>query len=298
METIIKTENLTKTFGYKTAVKNLNLTVNKGDIYGFIGKNGAGKTTAMRMITGLCFPTSGKIELFGGEDLDSARKKTGSLIEAPSLFKGCTAYENLKRFSYLTGATDEEIYNVLLLVGLADTGNKKVKFFSLGMKQRLGLAAALLGKPEMLILDEPVNGLDPEGIKFVRDLLLKLNREHGVTILISSHLLDELSKIATKYGIINDGVLVDEITAEALNEKCSVYLKIKTSDNLTAFRTLSPLYPDGDVFIDGDHLVVKNVSEGEEPGAKLFGAGVSVNEMTTEKRGIEEYFIDKISGRG
>lgn len=296
METVIKTENLVKNFGSNCVVNDLSLTVNKGDIYGFIGKNGAGKTTLMRMLTGLCFPTAGSIELFGGEELSSARRKIGSLIEAPSLFKNCSAYENLKRFACLTGTTDEEIYDALSLVGLADVGNKKVKDFSLGMKQRLGIAIAILGNPELLILDEPVNGLDPEGIVVVRDLILKLNRERGVTVFISSHLLDELSKIVTKYGIISRGRLIEEITAEELFAKCRRMLFMRTDDNLKAFQTLASDFSDGSIYIQGDYLVVVDkVDEGAALNAKLVDNGLSVMEMSVITRGVEEYFMDKIS---
>ena len=191
------------------AVNNVNMTIHKGDIYGFIGKNGAGKTTFKRLVLGTAFLTKGEIKLFGGEPFDKARRKIGSLIEAPGLYKNCTAYENLKQFSLIYGGTDAEIKEILSLVGLAATGNKKAGKFSLGMRQRLGIAIALLGNPEFLVLDEPVNGLDPAGMKEVRDLILKLNHEKNITILISSHLLDELSKIVTRYGSINDGMLIE-----------------------------------------------------------------------------------------
>lgn len=220
MEYIIETEGLTKRYGKRLCVNNISIHIAKGDIYGFIGRNGAGKTTAMRLILVLARPTSGKIKLFNSDDLNAQRKKIGSLIEAPGLYKRCSALENMKRFSILYGGDDKEIEELLSFVGLNGVGNKKVGQFSLGMKQRLGIAIALLGNPEVLILDEPVNGLDPAGIKEVRDLLLKLNKEKNVTIMISSHLLDELAKITTKYGIINNGVLVEEIDAPKLMERC------------------------------------------------------------------------------
>ena len=169
-------KNLHKSYGAFEVLRGLEMNVNKGDIYGFIGRNGAGKTTAMRLILGLARPTSGKIKLFNSDDLNAQRKKIGSLIEAPGLYKRCSALENMKRFSILYGGDDKEIEELLSFVGLNGVGNKKVGQFSLGMKQRLGIAIALLGNPEVLILDEPVNGLDPAGIKEVRDLLLKLNK--------------------------------------------------------------------------------------------------------------------------
>ena len=177
METVLRTTGLTKRFKEKVAVNKVNMTIEKGEIYGFIGKNGAGKTTMMKLILGLCFADEGKIELFDGQQLDKMRRRIGSLIEAPGLYKNCTAYENMKRFSLLSGGTDKEIKEYLYLVGLGNTGNKRAGEFSLGMKQRLGIAIALLGKPEFLVLDEPINGLDPEGIKEIRDIILMLHRE-------------------------------------------------------------------------------------------------------------------------
>ena len=209
METVLKTVGLSKKYGSRYVVRGVNMTINKGDIYGFIGKNGAGKTTFMRVILGLSEPTEGSFELFGGISREEAGRKTGALIEAPGIYPNCTAKENMKRFALLKGADANSIDGILEFVGLGDVGNKKAGKFSLGMKQRLGIAVALLGDPEFLVLDEPVNGLDPAGMKEVRDLIVKLNKERGVTVLISSHLLDELSKIVTRYGIINNGVLVD-----------------------------------------------------------------------------------------
>ena len=200
-EYIIETSNLTKTFGSKRACDEVSMHVKRGDIYGFIGKNGAGKTTAMKLILGLLSPNSGEVSLFGKkENLNESRKKIGSLVETPALYNGSSALENMRRFAMLFGGDEQEIRELLELVGLNNTGSKKAGAFSLGMKQRLGIAIAMLGNPEILILDEPVNGLDPAGIKEIRDTILKLNKEKGVTFLISSHLLDELAKITTTYG--------------------------------------------------------------------------------------------------
>lgn len=197
MKYVLRTNKLTKRFGAKCAVNGVSMQIRKGEIYGFIGKNGAGKTTLMRLVLGAAMPSDGNIELFGGEELSRARHRIGALLEYPCLYKGCSAYENLKRFSLLTGNTKDELLEILELVGLKNVGKKKVGKFSLGMKQRLAIGVALLGHPEFLVLDEPVNGLDPAGIKEIRDVILRLNREKGVTFLISSHLLDELSKIVT-----------------------------------------------------------------------------------------------------
>lgn len=213
MEYVIRTENLVKQYNTKKAVNQVSLHIKKGEIYGLIGKNGAGKTTFMKMILGLSAADSGKIFLFENDDLNKERVKFGSLIEEPGLYKNCSARENLHRFSILYGADKSEVDKLLRIVRLSNTGKKPVGQFSLGMKQRLGIAIALLNHPEVLVLDEPVNGLDPEGIKDVRNIILKLNQQYGVTFFISSHLLDELAKVVTCYGIMRNGRLVEEISA-------------------------------------------------------------------------------------
>lgn len=297
MEYIIETKDLTKKYGEKIAVNNVSLHIKPGDIYGFIGKNGAGKTTAMKMILGLTNPTSGSVRLFGSENLDKERAKIGSLIEAPGLYKGCTAYENLKRFSILYGGSDSEIKQLLNFVGLANTGNKKVGNFSLGMKQRLGIAIALLGNPRLLILDEPINGLDPSAIKEIRDLLIRLNQEKGVTILISSHLLDELAKITTTYGIINNGVLVEEVSAEELAERCRKSLKVKVSDNKKAIELLKEkgLIGNDDYSENNGKIVIYNHSETPEIiNEALVLGGLKVYELSTNNTDFEDYFIERI----
>lgn len=223
MEYVLRTDKLTKCFGDKKAVNKVSMQIKKGDIYGFIGKNGAGKTTLMRLVLGVAEPSDGRITLFNGQPLSYARHHIGALLEYPCLYKNCTAYENLKRFSLLTDSNNKQINNILKLVGLDKVGNKKVGKFSLGMKQRLGIGIALLGDPEFLISDEPVNGLDPTGIKEIRDVILRLNHERGITFLISSHLLDELAKIVTTYGIINDVVLIEQISAAELEHRCRLY---------------------------------------------------------------------------
>ncbi len=298
METVLRTEHLTKTFGNKAAVNDVSMTIEKGDIYGFIGKNGAGKTTLMRLVLNLIFPTSGTIELFGESKLTKANlSRTGSLIEAPTLFLNCSARENLKRFAILYGADNSDIENVLKEVDLTDTGNKKAGKFSFGMKQRLGIAIALLGNPDFIILDEPVNGLDPEGMKEIRDLILRLNREKGTTFLISSHLIDELSKVVTKYGIIRDGVLVEEISAENLKKKCTHTLKI-TVDNVDGAKALlSSAYGNDCVSVDGGTVVISDHNdESAEINKKLFESGFSVSGIEAAATDIESYFIEMMGG--
>lgn len=300
MEAVLKTEHLTKAFGNKLAVNDVSMTIEKGDIYGFIGKNGAGKTTLMRLVLNLIFPTSGSIELFGESKFTRANlSRVGSLIEAPTLFGNCSAWENMKRFAILYGATDDDINAALSAVSLADTGKKKASKFSFGMKQRLGIAIAILGNPDFIVLDEPVNGLDPEGIKEMRDLILKLNHERGTTFLISSHLLDELSKVVTKYGIIRDGVLVEEISAGDLEKKCVHNLKITVDSVDRAKELLSSEYGDSCVSVDGGAVIISGHNENSaEINKKLFEGGVSVSGIETLSGDIEGYFINMMGGEG
>lgn len=295
MEYIIETEGLTKRYSKRLCVNNISIHIAKGDIYGFIGRNGAGKTTAMRLILGLARPTSGKIKLFNSDDLNAQRKKIGSLIEAPGLYKRCSALENMKRFSILYGGDDKEIEELLSFVGLNGVGNKKVGQFSLGMKQRLGIAIALLGNPEVLILDEPVNGLDPAGIKEVRDLLLKLNKEKNVTIMISSHLLDELAKITTKYGIINNGVLVEEIDAQKLMERCKNNIVISCDRLKEAKELLESELKLTNISIVNDKLhIVDEIESTDEINTLLVKNDFKVHEITINKNSFEDYFIERL----
>ena len=228
---ILNTKNLTKTYKKKNAVSNLNMSINKGDIYGFIGKNGAGKTTTIKMIVGLAAPTSGEITLFESKSLNQGRRKIGTVIEAPAFVPNLTARQNMVIQWKLLGNKNPAIIDEMLnLVGLDYVGKKKVKNFSLGMKQRLGIAMTLMGEPEFLVLDEPTNGLDPKGIVEVRELLQKLNEERGLTILISSHILSELAKLATRIGIIDDGVLLEEFSIDELDERCKSKLVVLVDD--------------------------------------------------------------------
>lgn len=294
MEYLLRTKSLTKKFGSKIAVNAVDMNVAKGDIYGFIGRNGAGKTTAMKLILGLLNATEGEIELFGGEPLEKARGRIGSLIEAPGIYKNCTAYENMKRFSIIYGGTDEDIAQLLKFVGLENTGNKKAGRFSLGMKQRLGMAIAMLGNPEFLILDEPINGLDPEGIKDVRNAVLNLNEQKGVTFLISSHLLDELAKIVTRYGIINNGVLTEEISAEDLNAMCESGLKVRVDDVGKAITALLPLVPQEEIRVSGGELVLPIDVDAAGVNELLVKGGVRVSELGAMRGDMEEYFIARL----
>ena len=294
MDWIVQTMQLTKRYGEKTAVNNVSMNIARGDIYGFIGKNGAGKTTTMKLLLGTSYPTGGSIQLFGSKDLNRGRAKTGSLIESPGLYKNCTAYENMKRFSLLYGGTDKQIRDILNFVGLGKVGNKKAGAFSLGMRQRLGIALAMLGNPELLILDEPINGLDPAGIKEIRDLILRLNREREVTVLVSSHLLDELSKITTKYGIINGGVLVEEVSAAELSERCKRYLKIVTDRPTEALALIKSKASDLDCKVQEDAVFVYSEVNSVTLNQYLVNSGIGVSEISYARGGFEDYFIERI----
>ena len=297
MEIILKTKNLTKKFGNKIAVDNVHMTINKGDIYGFIGKNGAGKTTFMKMILGLTYENSGEIELFESNNLNNERRKIGSLIEAPGLYRNATAYENMYRFSIVYGGNKKEILELLDFVGLKDVGKKKVKNFSLGMKQRLGIAIALLGNPEFLVLDEPINGLDPAGIKEVRDIILKINKEKGITFLISSHLLDELSRVVTKYGIIDNGILIEEVNASELMDKCKNKLVITTNDANKSKKVLSTLIKEEDMIIKGNDVeITSHVKDGEKINKLLCENNIFASRICPLTDSLEDYFIRKIGG--
>lgn len=295
MEYIVQTQELTKKYGQRAAADRVSMHIAKGDIYGFIGKNGAGKTTTMKMILGTCFPTSGSIELFGKPADEAARTRIGSLIEDPGLYRHCTAYENMRRFALLWGVDYKEIDPLLQLVQLADTGKKKVREFSLGMRQRLGIALAMLGNPELLVLDEPVNGLDPAAIKLVRDVILQINSERGVTVLISSHLLGELSKLATRYGIIHLGRLVDEVSADELEARCARTLDIRCRDIEIAQRTLAERFGITGCAVQGDLLRLRQwQAETDQINQALVEAGAGVCDLHVSAADMEDYFIERI----
>ena len=292
---VIETSNLTKKFSNKAVADKVSMHVRKGDIYGFIGKNGAGKTTTMKMILGLLNVTEGEIKINGSNNLDKERSKIGSLIENAGLYKNATAFENMKRFSILYGGSDSEIKEILEFVGLAQTGSKKAGQFSLGMKQRLGIAIALLGNPEILILDEPINGLDPQGIKEIRDLIIKLNKERGVTFLISSHILDELAKITTRYGIINSGELVEEIDAKELLNRSKKNLKITVNDVNKSLELLKNNNFLNEYEVKENSIILYgDFKESSLINKMLVENNISVSELTTNEDAFEEYFIERI----
>lgn len=294
MDTILKTNALVKKYGEATVLNNINMTINRGDIYGFVGKNGAGKTTFMRTVLSLTSPTSGEIKLFKDKTIEEVGLRVGSLIEAPGLYKNATAYENLKRFSIIYGADEDKIPEILELVGLANTGKKKAKDFSLGMRQRLGIAIALLGEPEILLLDEPINGLDPAGIKDIRDLILKLNKEKSITFLISSHLLDELAKVVTKYGFINNGTLFEEIEAKKLLEKCKQQVIIEVDNIKKALSVLETMIDKKLIKTKDNTIIIDSKEDTAFINTKLVNGGVSVSSIYNNSISLEDYFMERI----
>ena len=301
MEYVLTTNELTKTYKKASAVDRVSMHVARGEIYGFVGRNGAGKTTVMRLICGLVNKSGGSYTLFGKKDgepgIDGARRRVGAIIETPSVFPEYTAQDNLRVRCAALGADERKIGSVLEYVGLSGTGKKKARNFSLGMRQRLGIAAALMGSPDLLVLDEPINGLDPQGIVEVRELLLRLNREKGITVLISSHILGELSKLATSYGFIERGALIREVSARELEEACRKSVRITVSDTeklpyilerglgISDFKILSPAEAD----------IYGEINIGELALA-LHAGGVSLFRVREKDEDLEGYFINLVGG--
>lgn len=249
MEYVLETNAITKRYRGFTALSGLTMRIPKGSIYGFVGRNGAGKTTLIRVICGLQEPTDGSYTLWSVKNTDAAilrcRRRMGAVVETPAIYPEMTARDNIRQQYRVLGLpSDDGIDALLHLVGLGDTGRKKAGDFSLGMRQRLGIAVALAGDPDFLVLDEPVNGLDPQGIIEMRELILKLNREHGITVLISSHILDELSRLATHYGFIDGGRMVKEMSAAELEARCRKCMRIEVSDTSVLARVLDGMGAD------------------------------------------------------
>lgn len=301
-ENIFKAVKLSKKYGDKYAVDNMNITIKAGDIYGLIGENGAGKTTLIRMITGLIHRTSGDMELLmesTDNGFNDARVFVGSLIETPCFYGNMTAKENLEISRLIRNIAGEDSINeVLKLVGLSDVGKKKVKNFSLGMKQKLGIANALLGKPKFLILDEPINGLDPMGIIEVRELLKKINKEKQITILISSHILGELSEIGTTYGIISKGKLIEEISSKSLEEKCRGYINLKVDNTKKAVTLLEREFGITDYEVEEENLIkiFSNLDSIGKINSILSDNGIIVSEISLKGEKLEDYFMKLMEG--
>ena len=296
---LLYTNSLSKSFKNQKAVNNIHIHVKKGAIYGLIGRNGAGKTTLLKMISGLATPTGGEIYFLGksGKELEQVRNRVGCHIEAPGLYPEMSAYQNLK-CKCIQRKVNSEAYikELLALVGLENAGNKKTRNFSLGMKQRLGIAMALIGNPDLLVLDEPINGLDPQGIREIREILIKLNQERGITILISSHILDELARVATDYGIIHNGELVQEITAEKLMKRCKEKIHIKTQNLETALTVLDEMQIDTYSVLDKESIQLDgHISDRAYINTKLVNAGCMVSEIKIQTDTLEEYYF-KLTG--
>jgi ABC-2 type transport system ATP-binding protein len=301
-EYVLKSHHLTKVYKTDHALNRVNMSIKKGAIYGFIGQNGAGKSTLIRIVSGLASPTDGSIELFGkrdAQDLNEARKRMGSIIESPALYPNMTARENLETHRLLRGIPGKAcIEKTLTLVGLQNTGRKKAKNFSLGMKQRLGLAIALLGDPEFLILDEPTNGLDPMGVVEMRELLKKLNRENGITILISSHILSELHLLASHFGIIHKGELLEQLSAAELHEKCQHYLHIKVDDAGKAAAVIEGelATSEFEVMPDGTIRLFRYVDTPGKVSVALTTAGLVIEQFMPMGEDLEAYFTSRVGG--
>lgn len=299
---ILKTKNLSKRYKSQLALNKVNLRLEQGRIYGLIGKNGAGKTTLMRMIAGLGFPTEGTIELFGKssrKEMEAAGKRMGALIEFPGLVSGMTAKENMHLQCLMKGLPNYEVEDELLeLVGLAHTGKKKVKNFSLGMKQRLGIATVLIGNPELLMLDEPINGLDPAGVIEIRNLLKKLREYENKTILISSHNLPELYQVATDYIILHNGEIKEIVSHEELEERCKCYISLESTDVHQLTTVLErKLHTDHfKVMPDNSVKLYDLLEEKERLGQALYDNGVVVTKFAVEETSLEEYFMSVIGG--
>ncbi len=302
MNQILKTYNLTKEFKNFSAVKNLNLNIKQGDVYGFLGQNGAGKTTTIRMIMGLIKPTSGEIELFSQKASPKNRnllQRIGSMIEYPGFYPNLTAEENLEIHRRMMGVQGKDcIINSLKLVGIEDAKNKKVKEFSLGMKQRLGIARAMLHHPEFLILDEPTNGLDPMGIKEIRELIIDLSHKQGITFLISSHILSEIQQMANKIGIIHKGELLEEIAYEELQKRNRHYINIKVDDDKKASFILEEKLNIKDYVIWGKNnlRVYEKLQEASNMNKIFVSNDIFVDEICLKADSLEDYFLRLTGG--
>ena len=300
MEYVLETNGLSKRYRDFTALNGLNMHIPKGSIYGFVGRNGAGKTTLIRLICGLQEPTSGSFTLYGVKNTDAeierARRRMGAVVESPAVYPDMTAEENLRQQYLVLGMPSADgIAELLHLVGLNGTGKKKVKNFSLGMRQRLGIAIALAGNPDFLVLDEPVNGLDPQGIIEMRELILKLNREHGITVLISSHILDELSRLATHYGFIDGGYMVKEMSAEELEMRCRKCTRVETTNSKVLARVLDRLgaeyrvVDDAKVDVFADVQVTKLAVEALKENCVIYS-------MKERDESLESFYMNLIGG--
>ncbi len=301
-EVILKTNELSKIYGNVAALEKCNLSIERGQIYGLVGKNGAGKTTFMRLICGQSIPSYGSMSLFGAteqKEIQESRVRIGCMLETPAFFPNCSAKKNLKIYCMKKGLPDNgHVDGLLKLVGLENAKSKRFSQFSLGMKQRLGLALAMLGNPEFLILDEPVNGLDPIGIIQIRELLVKLNQEKGITILISSHLLKELSTIATHYAFIDQGRLIREISAKELEQECQNVMRIKVSESSRACAILENICGLTKYKVLPENVIecYELLDHPEQVNRELVTNGIDVFSLTVQGKDLEEYFLGMLGG--
>lgn len=301
MEPVIKLENITKRYGKQTVVNKVNMTIEKGHIYGLIGPNGAGKTTIMKILAGLALQEEGEVSFFGSkEKLDENRSRMSFMIEAPFLDDTMSARQNMEYVRFVRGIADcRRIDEMLAFVGLENVGKKPAGKFSLGMKQRLGLAMALLSEPEVMVLDEPVNGLDPEGIVELRQMLKKLCQEEGITILISSHILAELAELCTDYIIINEGKIVEKLSAEELNNRCRQYIAIKTNNiSETATVLEQVLQTTNYKVVENEELHLFDMLEELEKVSKaITDAGLIITKFVSMGEELENYYLQKVGGK-
>lgn len=297
--TVIKLRDISKKRGQTEILNHLNMTVYQKDIYGFIGQNGAGKSTTMKIIMSLIKETQGQLELFDSLDNQINRSRIGAIIENPAFYPYMTACENLKYYVQYKGIVEiNSIEKVLKMVGLENVRKKKYKNYSLGMKQRLGLALALINNPDLLILDEPLNGLDPQGIVELREILSHLNKKYGITMLISSHILDELEMIATRYGFIHQGQMIEEITAEKLQEKLKKYISLDVENIGLATITLEQKLHTENFKVMDDHTIYLYdfVNESSLVATTLIQEGVILNKMNISNVSLENYYLSLIKG--
>ena len=300
MEYVLVTQGLSKHYKDFKALDGLTMHVPKGSIYGFVGRNGAGKTTLIRLVCGLQTPTAGAYSLYGVDSKEKGiaaiRRRMGAVVETPSIYLDLTAEDNLKeQFRVLGVPGDDGIPELLKLVGLEGTGKKKARNFSLGMKQRLGIAVALAGSPDFLVLDEPINGLDPQGIIEIRELILKLNREKRITVLISSHILDELSRLATHYGFIDGGRIVKEMSARELEAACRKCLRVEVTDTRPLVRVLDGMGVDYKILDDGQADVYAQVNISQLARA-LDAEGCELLSAQERDESLESYFVNLVGG--
>lgn len=300
MEYILSTSGLTKQYGKNKAVNNVNIHIKQGDIYGLIGRNGAGKTTILKMISGLAAPSEGEFSIFGksGKNATKVMNRIGTLIESPGIYRNLSAAQNLEIKCIAMGVRKKGVVEELLkTVGLENVGKKKVGKFSLGMKQRLGIALALVGDTDLVVLDEPINGLDPQGIAEVRETIERLNKEKGITFIISSHILEELSKIATNYGIIHNGELLQELAKEELISKCMERIELVTNDTQKAAVVLENMGITEYKIIDKTTIrIYERLNEVSEIAMKLCENGIRFKGISVKNEALEDYFLNITGG--